>query len=69
MTYVGGIVVAAGLYIYVGRAIEENNRRTCDLYSLVYQPQPDTPMPEPGSRGDDVRKELKKLLDYYECEY
>lgn len=69
---VGNIIAVAGTFIYVGHAIHENNKRTCGLYQLIYQPTPNSPVPNPRDpaqkRGSEIRKEIGKLIKTYDCE-
>lgn len=63
----GNILAISGVFVYVGYAIHENNKRACGLYELIYQPTPESPVPDPNSRAGQVRSELAKLIEFYDC--
>lgn len=71
MPYICIILALGAVVFYVGYAIDQNNKRTCRLYELIYQPQPDTPVPNPANprekRASEVRSEVGKLINEYDC--
>jgi len=64
---VGLVLLVGGLFVYIGYAINENNKKTCRLYELIYQPRPDTPIPDPETRAGEARAEIGKLINEYDC--
>lgn len=72
IAFICGILANAGMYFYIGHEITENNKRTCNLYQLIFQPTTDSPVPDPEDpeqkRASEIRKEIGKLIETYECE-
>lgn len=71
MPYICIMLAIAATIFYVGYAIEENNKKTCRLYEIIYQPSPTAPIPDPNDptqeRASEIRKEVGKLVSEFNC--
>jgi hypothetical protein len=73
VAYAGVMLIAliVGLIFYVGWSIDQNNRKSCGMYNLVYRNTQRNPLPEdPELRRNtlEFRKELGVLREAYHCD-